>query len=232
MPIEVRPAGARFVTRAEGRTTWHSFSFGAHYDPDNVGFGALVAHNDERLPPGTGYPDHPHSDVEIVTWVLSGALRHTDTAGHTGLLLPGEVQVLSAGSGVVHSEVSGIPGPAGETRFVQAWVRPDESGLVPSYAVDRIELDGSLRCLAAGEPVDAGLRVHTRGASLHAARLDLGARIELPDAPRLHVFVASGAVVLGDHELGPADTGRLLNEGGRTLSASRPDTQILVWSFR
>jgi redox-sensitive bicupin YhaK (pirin superfamily) len=228
MPIEVRPAGERFVTRAEGRTTWHSFSFGVHYDPHNVGFGALVAHNDERLPAGTGYPDHPHSDIEIVTCVLSGALRHTDTAGHTGVLVPGEVQVLSAGSGVVHSEVSDA---AEETRFVQAWVRPDESGLVPSYAVGRIELDDSLRCLAAGAPSDALLRVHTRGASLHAARLDRDARVALPDAPRLHVFVASGAVVLGDHELGPDDTGRLLNEAGRTLSATRPDTRILVWAF-
>ena len=73
--------GDRFVTRAEGRTTWHSFSFGAHYDPGNVGFGVLVAHNDERLPPGTGYDDHPHADLEIVTWVLTGALRHTSTVG-------------------------------------------------------------------------------------------------------------------------------------------------------
>jgi hypothetical protein len=84
--IEVRRAADRFVARAEGRTTWHSFSFGGHYDPANVGFGALVAHNDEHLPPGTGYSDHPHHDVEIVTLVLEGALRHTDSTGRSGVL--------------------------------------------------------------------------------------------------------------------------------------------------
>ncbi len=127
--IEYRPGADRFVTRAEGRTTWHSFSFGAHYDPGNVGFARLVAHNDERLPPGTGYDDHPHADLEIVTWVLTGALRHTSTVG-SGVIGPGQVQRLSAGSGVVHSEVA--DGPE-ETRFLQAWVRPDEPGLEPDY---------------------------------------------------------------------------------------------------
>ena len=103
--IDYRVARERFRTDAEGRTTWHSFSFGAHYDPGNVGFGSLVAHNDELLPPGTGYPDHPHTDLEIVTWVLSGALRHRSTAG-SGSIGPGQVQRLSYGSGVVHSEVA------------------------------------------------------------------------------------------------------------------------------
>jgi len=85
--IELRRAADRFRTDEAGRTTWHSFSFGTHYDPGNIGFGALVAHNDEHLPPGTGYPDHPHRDVEIVTVVLAGALRHTDSEGRTGVLV-------------------------------------------------------------------------------------------------------------------------------------------------
>ena len=96
--IEYRPAQDRFRTEAEGRTTWHSFSFGAHYDPHNIGFGSLVAHNDELLPPGTGYAEHPHTDLEIVTWVLSGALRHTSTVG-SAVIGPGQVQRLSAGAG-------------------------------------------------------------------------------------------------------------------------------------
>ena len=127
--IEYRSAAGRAVTRAEGRTTWHSFSFGAHYDPQNTGFEALVAHNDEQLPPGTGYPDHPHADLEIVTWVLTGALRHTSTTG-SGVLGPGQVQRLRAGSGVVHAEVADGAEP---TRFLQAWIRPDEPGLRPDY---------------------------------------------------------------------------------------------------
>ena len=142
--IDYHSAGARFVTRAEGRTTRHSFSFGSHYDPANVGFANLVAHNDERLPPGTGYPDHPHSDLEIVTWVLSGALRHTSTVG-SGVIGPGEVQRLSAGSGVVHAEMA--DGDA-ETRFLQAWVRPDTPGLDPHYRAGEVTLGAGWTCVA------------------------------------------------------------------------------------
>ena len=101
--IEYRLARDRFRTEAEGRTTWHSFSFGAHYDPANVGFESLVAHNDERLPPGTGYADHPHADLEIVSWVLTGSLHHASDVG-TGDTGPGWVQRLSAGSGVVKQQ--------------------------------------------------------------------------------------------------------------------------------
>ena len=134
--IEYRPAQDRFRTEAGGRTTWHSFSFGAHYDPGNVGFASLVAHNDELLPPGTGYDDHPHTDLEIVTWVLSGALRHTSSVG-SAVIGPGQVQRLSAGAGVVHSEVAD---GRETTRFLQAWVRPDEPGLVPGYVSAEVAL--------------------------------------------------------------------------------------------
>ena len=96
-----------------------------HYDPDNVGFGSLVCHDDHLLGPGVGFDEHPHRDLEIVTWVLSGALQHSDSSGHTGVVRPGEVQVLSAGSGVTHSEIAGPDGP---TRFVQAWLTPDSLG--------------------------------------------------------------------------------------------------------
>jgi redox-sensitive bicupin YhaK (pirin superfamily) len=231
MAVEVRRAGDRFVTRVGARATWHSFSFGAHYDPHNVGFGALQALNDEHLPEGTGYPDHPHRDTEIVTVVLTGALRHRDDAGRTGVLGPGDVQLLSAGSGVVHSEVADDTA-AGPTRFLQAWLRPDEPGLVPSYADARVPLDASWTCVAAGDGLGV-LPVHTRGAALHAARLDPGRALVLPDAPRLHLFVAAGAVRLAAGAtvaLGPDDAARLLDEGG-TLTATSPNTLVLLWAL-
>ena len=210
--IDYHSAGARFVTRAEGRTTRHSFSFGSHYDPQNVGFANLVAHNDERLPPGTGYPDHPHSDLEIVTWVLSGALRHTSTVG-SGVIGPGEVQRLSAGSGVVHSETA--DGDA-ETRFLQAWVRPDAAGLQPDYRAGEVRLGAGWTCVAdsAGSGV---LSLAARGTSLHAADLAAGERLALPDAARLHVFVAAGEVMLAERRLQDGDAARLVDEGGRAL---------------
>ncbi len=130
--IDVRRGGERFETTTDWLTSRHSFSFGQHYDPDNVGHAVLVAHNDDVVAPGHGYDLHPHADLEIVTWVLAGSLVHEDSHGHSGVLTPGVVQRLSAGSGVQHSERNDAPGAAEPTRFVQMWVRPDESGLTPS----------------------------------------------------------------------------------------------------
>jgi redox-sensitive bicupin YhaK (pirin superfamily) len=223
--IDYHSGDSRFVTRAAGRTTRHSFSFGTHYDPRNVGFANLVALNDERLPPGTGYPDHPHSDLEIVTWVLSGALRHTSTVG-SGVIGPGQVQRLSAGSGVVHSEVA--DGDL-ETRFLQTWVRPDDSGLDPGYRAEEVALGPGWTCVAdaAGRGV---LGLTARGTSLHAADLAAGERLPLPDAPRLHVFVSVGEVMLAERRLQDGDAARLLDEGGRDL-VGEERAQVLVWSL-
>ncbi|HEX2895294.1 MAG TPA: pirin family protein [Marmoricola sp.] len=227
MTIEVRRAADRFRTEAEGRTTWHSFSFGRHYDPRNVGFGALVAHNDEHLPTGTGYADHPHADVEIVTVVLEGALRHTDSDGRTGVLVPGEISRTSAGSGIVHAEVA-EPSlePGVTTRFVQTWLRPDESGGVPAY--DAAEVGSGDGLIEVVGPSGA-LGIATSGARLHLGHLDPG-RITLPDAPLLHVFAPQAVVTLGDRELVPGDAARLTDEGARELTVERPGL-LLVWSL-
>ena len=223
--IEYRPAEGRFRTEAEGRTTWHSFSFGAHYDPRNVGFGSLVAHNDELLPPGTGYAEHPHTDLEIVTWMLSGALRHTSTVG-SAVIGPGQVQRLSAGAGVVHSEVAD-----GEetTRFLQAWVRPDEPGLEPNYVPADVAFTDGWTCVAEGEGRGV-VPIATRGASLHVAEIGAGGRLPLPESPQLHVFLARGRVLLGERTLAPDDTARMLDEGGREVVAEA-DSQLVVWGF-
>lgn len=221
MSIEVRRAGDRFVTRAEGRTTWHSFSFGSHYDPANTGFGALVAHNDELLPPGTGYADHPHRDTEILTLVLEGALRHTDDHGHTALLVPGQVGRLSAGSGVVHAEVTE---PGIRTRFLQTWVRPDESGTAPSYAHAAYDDLGLVEVAGPGGVVSLG----AAGVSLHAGTVSTS--VALPDAPLLHVFVIDGSAAAGDRLLVAGDAARLTDQGGRILSVEDRAT-IAVWAL-
>ncbi len=209
------------MTQAEGRTTWHSFSFGAHYDPTNIGFGALIAHNDELLPPGTGYPDHPHRDTEIVTLVLSGALRHTDDHGHTAVLTPGQVGRLSAGSGVVHAEVTE---PGVRTRFLQTWVRPDSSGVVPSYVSADYSDSGLVSVAGPGGVV-----------SLGAARVSLYAGtvagpVALPDAPLLHFFLISGQASVGDRLLEPGDAARLTDQGGRVLEVDSSAT-LAVWAL-
>lgn len=227
--IDYRAASERFVTRAEGRTTWHSFSFGAHYDPANVGFARLVAHNDERLPAGTGYPDHPHEDLEIVTWVLSGALRHTSDVGD-GVVGPGQVQRLSAGRGVVHAEMTDA---ATETRFLQSWVRPDEPGAEPDYLaaeVRPVPAGGAGWTCVAGGDGEGVVPLGARGTALHVAHLDTGHRLALPEAPGLHVFVADGSVRLAERVLHVDDAARLTDEGGREVSAESP-AQLVVWAF-
>src|SRR5690625_237242 len=129
--VEVRRAADRFVTVDAGKTTRHSFSFGRHFDPGNVGFGLLVMNNDDLVEPSAGYPTHPHRDVEIVTWVLSGALVHRDSAGEGGVIGPGLAQRLSAGRGVRHSEFNDSAGAP--LRFIQMWIPPQAPGGDPGY---------------------------------------------------------------------------------------------------
>ncbi|MCW2847386.1 MAG: Pirin domain protein [Marmoricola sp.] len=224
--IEYRLAQDRFRTLAESRATFHSFSFGTHYDATNVGFGSLVAHNDERLPPGTGYADHPHADLEIVTWVLTGSLRHTSTVG-SGVIGPGQVQRLSAGSGVVHSEVADSDE---ETRFLQAWVRPDEDGLAPGYLATEVPRTEGWIHVADGDGHGV-VPLGSTGTSLHAVDLGTGQRVDLPNAPRLHVFVARGQVMLGERLLEAGDAARLVDEGGRAVKAEA-DSHLVVWAFK
>jgi redox-sensitive bicupin YhaK (pirin superfamily) len=229
--IDVRRAGDRFLTEGDHVTSQHSFSFGPHYDPANVGHAVLVAHNDDLVAPGGGYDLHPHADLEIVTWVLEGSLVHADSAGHSDVVHRGAVQRLSAGSGVRHSERNDAPGAAVPTRFVQMWLLPDEPGLRPSYALEHVDVHG-LTPLASGIPgLDAAVHVHTAGAALHVARLGPGESMRLPDAPRLHVFVTRGAVdAEGAGRLGPGDAARYTGDGGPRATGAE-DAELLVWQL-
>ena len=210
-----------------GRLTRHSFSFGPHFDPTNLGFGPLVCHNDDEVAPGAGYPDHPHSELEIVTWVLEGALVHTDSArpGAPHVVEAGRAQVLSAGTGVRHSEVADPQ--SGRCRFVQAWLTPSAPGATPSYVVGEAPPPASGLVEVAG---GSGLPIGTTGARLLVARLAPGGSVVLPDDPRQHVFAATGAASLAGLDLGAGDAVRITDEPGRVVRASE-ETELLVWSF-
>ncbi|WP_051551588.1 pirin family protein [Nocardioides sp. URHA0020] len=219
MSVEIRRGTGRFVTRGAGHLTRHSFSFGQHYDPDNVRFGSLVCHDDHLLGPGVGFEDHPHADLEIVTWVLTGELRHTDSSGHTGVVRPGEVQVLSAGSGVTHSEIAG---PSGPTRFVQSWLTPTTLGTTPSYDVSPVELVPGV--------LSEVVRIGT--ATFRVARLEAGDTVVLPDEPLQHVFVAGGALRRSSmaQPLDDGDAFRVTDQPGLAVTAAAR-TELLVWTF-
>ncbi len=229
--VQIRRASEAFVTRDRGRLTRHGFSFGPHYDPDNVAFGPMVCHDDHLLSGGRGFADHSHADLEIVTWVLRGTLTHADSSSPAGTVGPGSVQVLSAGSGVVHAET--VAPDAGATRFVQVWLTPDRFGTEPSYAVAPVRLpDGELVPVASGHDPAAAVRLGTAGATFSVARLPAGGTLALPDAPLLHVYVATGALRRSSlaQPLAEGDAFRFTDATGVAVTAAVP-TELLVWTF-
>lgn len=205
----IRRGNARFAERAPGRLTYHSFSFGSVYDPERLRFGPMVCHDDHHLGAGRGFGTHRHSGLVIVTWVVSGALRHTDSTGGSTLLEPGQLAVLTTGAGVEHSEVAEAPG----TRFVQVWLAADAEG-DPSYAV----LPGE--------------RLELPGASMRVLRLAGGQAATLPAAPRLHVYVVTGALTRHSlaEPLAAGDALEMTHHPAATVTAA-VDTVLLVWSF-
>jgi redox-sensitive bicupin YhaK (pirin superfamily) len=236
MTWEGRRAADRPATRADGLVSRHSFSFGTHYDPANVGHGVLVAHNDDTVERGRGYDTHPHRDLEIVTWVLDGGLRHADADGlsdRAGVVVPGLVQRLSAGSGVRHSEHHD-PSSGPSVRFVQMWVLPDAPGGEPSYAqadVATALAGGALVPVASGRG-EAAVPIRNRDATLHVARLRAGTSVLLPDAPYVHLFVArGGADVEGAGRLDEADAARFTAEGQARVTAGSDGSEVAVWEM-
>ncbi|WP_344163158.1 pirin family protein [Kribbella yunnanensis] len=220
------------MTSSDWLESRHSFSFGPFYDPANIGFGFLVAHNDDIVAPGTGFDTHPHQDLEIVTWVLRGALAHRDSLGRHGVVHPGLVQRMTAGSGIQHSEWNDGPD---SVHYVQMWVRPDQLDLPPSYAQSPIDLTtGELTPVVSGLPHHAtstAIPLHQQSAGLSVARLAPAQHVQLPEAPHLHVFIADGTATLENVDLATADTARLTDSGGRRLTAGPAGAEVLVWEM-
>jgi redox-sensitive bicupin YhaK (pirin superfamily) len=240
--IDIRRAADRPLTRTPWLRSRHSFSFAAHHDPSNTHHGVLLVNNDDIVAPGTGFDTHPHRDMEIVTWVLSGSLVHQDSTGHSGVIYPGLAQRMSAGRGILHSEKNDSWTLGGESHtepvhFVQMWVLPDEAGRTAEYQqleIDRGLLDGGLVTVASGMPEHrdaSAITIGNRYAALHAARLQPGGSVELPDAPFLHVFAARGGLTVeGAGELDEGDAARITGGGGQRLTAVVP-SEVLVWEM-
>ncbi|MFC4502302.1 MULTISPECIES: pirin family protein [Streptomyces] len=215
--MDVRRAEARYPggDAAAGVETRHAFSFGAHYDPGNLRFGALIACNEERLAPGAGFGEHPHSHTEIVTWVVAGELTHRDSAGHGTTVRPGDVQRLSSAGGVRHVERNDGTEPL---VFVQMWLAPLDPGGDPSYEI--------VRGIADSTPY----AVPEAGAMLHVRRLAPGERTAVPDAPHVYVHVVRGEVLLDGTELGPGDAARITDTKD-TEAVGVTEVELLVWEL-
>jgi quercetin 2,3-dioxygenase len=233
--IDVRRAGERFHTRLPWLDSRHSFSFSRHYDPRNVGHGLLLVNNDDVVRAGTGFSTHPHQDMEIVTWVLSGELEHKDSVGNTGVIYPGLAQRMSAGTGIWHSEMN--PSAGEDAHFVQMWVPPDTERIDPGYQQLDVnaELDrGGLVPIASGRGHDAAIAIRQRGAVLWGGRLAPGETVSVPDARLAHLFVAGGRVLIeGVGELVAGDAVRLTGAGSPVVQADGgpAGAEVLIWEM-
>ncbi|MFJ2896107.1 pirin family protein [Streptomyces sp. NPDC087218] len=218
--ISVHRADDRFQggDRHAGILSRHAFSFGTFYDPDNLRFGPVMAVNEERLAPGAGFEEHPHSHTEIVTWVVEGELTHRDSTGRATVVRPGDLQHLSAASGVRHVERNDGDTPL---TFVQMWLAPLEAGGEPAYTIVPGLADAA-----------APYALPAAGAALRVHRPAAGERVALPAAPLVYVHVAAGSVRLGDggEALGPGDSVRITGETGPELVATGP-AEVLVWEL-
>ncbi|NUR02227.1 MAG: cupin domain-containing protein [Streptomyces sp.] len=215
--MDVRRAAERYPggDPAAGIESWHAFSFGPHYDPDNLRFGAVIACNEERLAPGAGFDEHPHSHTEIVTWVVEGELTHRDSFGHETRVRPGDVQRLSSAAGVRHVERNDGDAPL---TFVQMWLAPRDPGGDPAYEI--------VHGIADSTPY----AVPEAGAMLHVRRLGAGERTAVPDAAYVYAHVVRGEVTLDGEHLGPGDAARIT--GAKDMEAlAATDAELLIWAL-
>ena len=211
----------------------HTFSFADYYDPAHMGFRALRVINDDRVAGNRGFGAHQHRDMEILSYVLEGELAHKDSTGHGGVIRPGDVQRMSAGSGVAHSEVN----PSREVvHFLQIWLMPSQRGIEPGYEQKTFpdtEKRGRLRVVAAPDARDNSVTIHS-DAIVHAGLFKTGERAELPIEKGRHVWVhvARGRVRVNGHELDDGDGVSLSDETGLKIEGlDHADGEVLVFDL-
>jgi redox-sensitive bicupin YhaK (pirin superfamily) len=192
----------------------HTFSFADYMDPKHMGFRSLRVINDDRVSPGRGFGTHPHRDMEILSYVLEGSLEHKDSMGTGSVIRPGDVQRMSAGTGVMHSEFNGSK--TEPVHFLQIWLQPSQRGIAPGYEQKNFSGDdkrGRLRLVASPEGRDGSVTVHA-DARVYAGTFDEGERAELsiPAGRHVWVHVARGRVKVNGQELGEGDGAAISDE--------------------
>lgn len=224
--MQIRPSAQRGLTKLDWLDSRHSFSFDQYYDPAHMGFRALRVINEDIVAPGRGFGMHPHKDMEILTWILQGALTHHDSMGHTETVRPGELQHMTAGTGVVHSEMN--PSKDQPVHLLQIWISPQQRGLKPEYEQLRFapnELSGKF-CLVGGP--DGPVSVH-QDVNLHVARLGAGetARLDLRKGRYAWLQLAAGALECNGAQLAAGDGASLSDEVAIVCKALKPSEVLL-----
>lgn len=231
--IGVRPADARGVANFGWLDSRHTFSFGEYYDPRHMGFSDLRVINDDRVAGGGGFPTHPHRDMEIVTYVLDGALEHKDSLGNGAVIRPGEVQRMTAGTGIRHSEFN--QSATDPVRLLQIWMLPEQAGLAPGYeqkAFPEAARRNRLALVGSRDGRDGSVKIH-QDLSLYAGLLDAGATVEQTLAPGRQAWlqVARGAVELNGIALKEGDGAAIKGETSLTIRATAP-ADLLLFDLR
>ncbi|MGH7041383.1 MAG: pirin family protein [Acetobacteraceae bacterium] len=229
--IEVR----RFDRLGRFQNEWlnarHHFSFGSYHDPARMGFGRLLVWNDDEIAPGSGFDPHPHREMEIITYVRQGAITHRDSLGNEGRTEAGDVQVMHAGTGIVHAEYNREDTP---TRLFQIWIHPDRANVTPGWDTRRFPRadGGGLRVLASGRAADAGgaaLPLYADAAVL-AGSLAAGeaATLRLDPGRAAYLVAASGRITVNGADLGPRDGAAIAGESSLTIAATEAADLVLV----
>ncbi|TMB43281.1 MAG: pirin family protein [Deltaproteobacteria bacterium] len=213
--IALRPAEERGHTRLSWLDSRHSFSFDRYYDPRHMGFRVLRVINEDRVDPGQGFGTHPHRDMEILTFVLEGALEHKDSLGSGSVIRPGDVQRMTAGTGITHSEFN--PSGTEPVHFLQVWILPDQPGLAPSYEQRSLPAAG-LRLVGSRDGREGSVRIH-QDVLVHLARLSPGEDVVHALAPGRHAWIqmARGAAQVNGARLAAGDGAALSEERSVTL---------------
>ena len=220
--IAVRPAAERGHADHGWLDTRHTFSFASYHDPGHMGFRSVRVINEDRVQPAQGFGTHAHRDMEILTWVLEGALEHKDSMGNGSVIRPGDLQRMSAGTGVTHSEFN--PSREAGVHFLQIWLLPRERGLPPGYEQKRFPQEsrrGRLRLIAAGDGREGAVTIH-QDADVWTALLQPGESLSHRLAPGRYawVHVARGAVSLNGSTLGAGDGAAVSDESALEITAA------------
>ncbi len=230
--IKIRKAGQRGSTRLPWLDSRHTFSFGEYYDPAEMGFSVLRVINEDRVAPGGGFPSHGHRDMEIVTYVLEGALEHRDDLGNHSVIPAGDVQRMTAGTGIVHSEFN--PSQSEPVHFLQIWMLPAQTGLKPGYEQKTLEKNaprGSWRLIVSGGSDDGALAIN-QDARLYLAALDDGQNAIAPiqSGRSAYIHVARGSIKAGDITLREGDGARVSGESRLEVHAAA-ESEVLLFDL-
>jgi hypothetical protein len=231
--ITVRPAQARGNANFGWLDSKHTFSFGSYYDPKHMGFASLRVINEDKVQPDKGFGTHSHRDMEIISYVLEGALQHRDSIGNGSVIRPGDVQRMSAGTGIAHSEFNASD--TDPVHFLQIWILPDRAGIKPSYEQKHFSLQekqGKLRLVASCDGKDNSVIIH-QDANLYVAALKVGDRVNHSTNQNrsLWVQVARGSVKVNDRLLNAGDGAAITQETEISIAATTDNTEILLFDL-